>query len=105
MSFIARKALSNPPLRPLRMLYDATVNDPLPSAREGGSAAVVAMGFFAEKAEKFIAKRGTYAPATNPGRWSNSTPRPVWQSVGAVLRLPLEVKEISGYHGLKCYVS
>jgi hypothetical protein len=74
MSFIPRKALSNPPLQPLRMLYDATVNDPLPSAREGGSAAVVAMGFSAEKAEKLIAKQETYAPATNPGRWSNSTP-------------------------------
>jgi len=81
------------------MLYDATVNDPLPSAREGGSAAVETMGFSAEDAEKFIAKRGTYALATNPGRWSNSTPRPVWRSVGAVLRLPLEKKEFSGYHG------
>ncbi len=87
------------------MLYDATVNDPLPSAREGGSAAVEAMGFSTEKAEKFITKRGTYALATNPGRWSNSTPKPVWQSVGAVLRLPLEVKEISSYHDLRCYVS
>ncbi len=81
------------------MLYDATVNNPLPSAREGGSAAVKAMGFSAEKAKKFITKQGTYALATNPGRWSNSTPRPVWRSVGAVLGLPLEVKEISGYHG------
>ncbi len=105
MSFIARKALSNPPLRLLRMLYNATVNDPLPSAREGGSAAVVAMGFSTEEAGKFIAKRGTYALATNPERWSNSTPRPVWQSVGAVLWLPLEIKEISGYHGWRCYIS
>ena len=81
------------------MLYDAIVNDPLPSAREGGSAAVETMGFSTEEAEKFIAKQGTYALATNPGRWSNSTPRPVWRSVGAVLWLPLEKKEISGYHG------
>jgi hypothetical protein len=89
MSFIARKALSNPPLRPLRMLYDATVNNPLPSAREGGSAAVVAMGFSAEKAEKFIAKRGAYAPATNPGRWSDSTQSPIGRRVGAICWLPL----------------
>jgi hypothetical protein len=51
MSFIARKALSNPPLRPLRILYDATVNDPLPSAREGGSIAIKAMRIFAKKAK------------------------------------------------------
>lgn len=78
------------------MLYDATVNDPLPSARE---AAVVTMGFFAEKAKKFTAERGTYALATNPGRWSNSTPRPIWWSVGAVLRLLLEKNDLAVYHG------
>ena len=74
MSFIALKALSNPQLRPLCMLYNATVNDPLPSACEGGSAAVVTMGFSTEKAKKITAKQGTYALATNPRRWSNSTP-------------------------------
>jgi hypothetical protein len=105
MSFIAHKALSNPPLQLLCMLYDATVNNPLPSAREGGSAAVEAMGFSAEKAKEFMTKQGTYALATNPGCWSNSNPRPVWRSVGAVLWLPLEIKEISGYHGWMCYVS
>ena len=47
--FIARKALSNPPLRPLCILYDATVNDPLPSAREGGSNAIIAIRFLLKK--------------------------------------------------------
>ncbi len=42
--------------------------------------------------------------ATNPTRWSNSTLRPVWWTVGAVLRLPLEVNVKGGYHGLRCYV-
>jgi hypothetical protein len=31
------------------MLYDATVNEPLPSAREGGSDAIVAIQFSLKK--------------------------------------------------------
>jgi hypothetical protein len=88
MSFIACKALSNPPLQPLHILYKAIVNDPLPSACEGGFGAVVAMGILLKKAKKSKAKWGTYATATNPTRWSNTTPQPVWRSVGAVLQLP-----------------
>jgi hypothetical protein len=49
LSFISRKELSNPPLQPLRILYDAIVIDPLPSAHEGGSIAIVAMYFLLEK--------------------------------------------------------
>ncbi len=104
MSFIAPKALSNPPLQPLCILYDAMVNDPLPSACEGGSVAIIAMGLFAEKAKKSTAKRGTYTTATNLTRWSNTTPQPVWRSVGAVLQLPLEIIVKGGYHGYLCYV-
>jgi hypothetical protein len=39
-------------------------------------------------------------------RWSNSTLRLVWWSVGAVLRFPLEVnvKVKGGYHGCVCNV-
>jgi hypothetical protein len=59
---------------------------------------------FAEKAKNPLAKWGTYVMATNPTRWSNSTLQPVWQSVGAVLLLPLEVNVGGGYHGLRCYV-
>ena len=47
--FIARKALSNPPLQPLHILYDATLNDLLPSAREGGFNAIVAIRFSLKK--------------------------------------------------------
>ena len=75
------------------------MNDPLPLACKGGSAAVITMGFSSVKAKKIIAKQGTYALATNPGRWSNATLRPIWWSKGAVLRLTLEKKEISSYHG------
>jgi hypothetical protein len=45
MPSIALKADSNPPLRPLRMLYVATAIDPLPSACDGVHGAVSAMGF------------------------------------------------------------
>ncbi len=69
------------------------------SARKGGSGTVVAMGISLKKAKKSTSKWGIYAMATNPTRWSNTTPQPVWQSVGAVLRLPLEVNVIGGYHG------
>jgi hypothetical protein len=37
-------------------------------------------------------------------RWSNSTPWPVWQSLGAVLQLPLEVNVKGSYHGWVCYI-
>jgi hypothetical protein len=59
---------------------------------------------FAEKAGNHLVKWGTYATATNPTRWSNSTLQPVWWSVGAFLRLPLEANVKGGYHGLRCYV-
>ena len=55
MPSIARKADSNPPFRPLRMLYVATAIDPLPSARDGVYGAVSAMGFpppYVRKTEK-----------------------------------------------------
>jgi hypothetical protein len=73
MSFIAHKALSDPPLRPLRILYDAIVKDSLPSAREGGSIAIVAMGFFRNlgnlgKRKKSKAKQVANATVTTPGR-------------------------------------
>ena len=57
------------------MLYDATVNDPVPSAHEGGSTAVETMGFSTGKAKKIIAKQGTYAPLPDHksgGVWEQS---------------------------------
>jgi hypothetical protein len=50
------------------------VNDPQPSARKGGSGAVIAMGISLKKTKKSKAKQGTYTMATNPMRWSNTTP-------------------------------
>jgi hypothetical protein len=58
------------------------------------------MSFLLEKAKNSKAKRVAYAAGTTPGRWSDSTPRPIWRSVGAVLRLLLEINLKGGYHGL-----
>jgi hypothetical protein len=77
--------LYKPQQQPLCILYDAIVNGPLPSAHKDGSGTAVAMGILLKKAKKSTAKRGIYATATNLTLWSNTTPRPVWWSVGAVL--------------------
>jgi hypothetical protein len=45
MPSITLKAVSNPPLQPLRMLYVATAINPLPSACDGMHGSVSTMGF------------------------------------------------------------
>jgi hypothetical protein len=73
MPSIALKADSNPPLRPLRMLYVATAIDPLPSARDGVHGAVSTIGFppwYVHKMEK------------NPQLGPHTTPRPLTRDAG-----------------------
>jgi hypothetical protein len=72
--------------------------NPLPSTCKGGSIAIVAMYFPLEKPKNAKLSKA-YTPVTTPGCWSNSTPQPVWRSLGAVLRLLLEINVKGGYHG------
>jgi hypothetical protein len=67
---------------PVQLLCDATAMDPPPSVRDGGCEAVDAMGFLLYLARKWrkihnLAPTLPYAPATNPGCWSDSTPCPI----------------------------
>lgn len=74
------------------MLYVAIAIDLLPSARDGACGAVAAMGFplaYVRKRKNPTTRSAHYAPATNPGRRSDSTPRPFGRRMGAICWFPL----------------